>query len=101
VVRQYLHELHGHELESLLLEPLDDFADDSPVDAVRLDHDEGAFVGHVEDLEDVGSGGHVDVGDGGEAGDEIRQGCQPVPPTFTSVFAAHAAKMRASRRASY
>ena len=38
-----LHELHGDELESLILEPLDDLADNAAVDAVRLDHDEGAF----------------------------------------------------------
>ena len=38
-----LHELHGHELESFVLKPLDDLPDNSAVDAVRLDHDEGAL----------------------------------------------------------
>ena len=40
----YLHELHGDELESLLLEPLDDVAAEAALHAVRLDHDEGALV---------------------------------------------------------
>ena len=38
-----LHELHGHQLESFVLEPLDDLPDNAAVDAVRLDHDEGAL----------------------------------------------------------
>ena len=38
-----LHELHGHELESFVLKPLDDLPDNSAVDAIRLDHDEGAL----------------------------------------------------------
>ena len=38
-----LHELHGDELESFVLEPLDDLPDNAAVDAVRLDHDEGAL----------------------------------------------------------
>jgi len=32
-------ELHGDELVSLLFESLDDFSDESPLDAVGLDHD--------------------------------------------------------------
>ena len=40
----YLHELHGDELESLLLEPLDDVAAEAALHAVGLDHDEGALV---------------------------------------------------------
>ena len=50
-----LHELHGDELESLLLKALDDVAHEAPVDSVRLDHDEGALlVGrHGEQMEDL------------------------------------------------
>ena len=43
----YLHEFHGDELESLLLEPLDDLSDQTALDAVRLDHDESPLVRHV------------------------------------------------------
>ena len=39
----YLHELHGDEFESLLLESLDDVADEEALDAVGLDHDEGSL----------------------------------------------------------
>ena len=46
VVFSYLHEFHGDELESLLLEPLDDFSDQAALDAVGLDHDEGSLIGH-------------------------------------------------------
>lgn len=47
-----LHKLHGDQLESLLLEPLDNLADQPAVDAVRLDHDEGALgVGHFANVE--------------------------------------------------
>ena len=35
--------LHGDQLVSLLFEPLDDITDDAPVDAIRLDHDEGSL----------------------------------------------------------
>ena len=38
-------ELHGDQLVSLLLESLDNFADESTLDAVGLDHDVGAFHG--------------------------------------------------------
>ena len=38
-----LHELHGHELESFVLESLDDLAADPAVDTVGLDHDEGSL----------------------------------------------------------
>jgi len=41
-----LHEFHGDKLKSLLLEPLDDIADQAALDAVGLDHDEGPLVGH-------------------------------------------------------
>jgi len=41
-----LHDFHGDELESLLLEPLDDFADQTALDTVGLDHDEGPLIGH-------------------------------------------------------
>jgi len=37
-----LHKLHGDELEAPLFESLDDVADESTLDAVRLDHDESA-----------------------------------------------------------
>jgi len=37
-----LHELHGDELESSLFESLDDVADESALNAVRLHHDESA-----------------------------------------------------------
>ena len=39
-----LHHPQGHQLESLLLEPLDDVAAEAALHAVRLDHDEGALV---------------------------------------------------------
>ena len=41
-------QLHGEQLETLGLEAGDDVADDAPLDAVRLDHDEGAFARHDE-----------------------------------------------------
>lgn len=37
------HELHGHQFESLGLETFDNFADESTLHAVRLDHDESTF----------------------------------------------------------
>merc|ERR1719260_64617 len=40
------HQLHGHQLESLLLEPRDNFTDKSTLDAIRLDHNEGPLCGH-------------------------------------------------------
>jgi len=43
-LRRGLHELEGHKLEALLLEALDDLRDDPALDAVRLDHDEGALA---------------------------------------------------------
>jgi hypothetical protein len=46
----YMHELHGDQLEALLLESLDDLAHESALDAIGLDHDEGlllvCFGGH-------------------------------------------------------
>jgi len=38
-----LHELHGDELEAALLESLDDIADESALNSIRLHHDESAF----------------------------------------------------------
>ena len=38
-------ELQTFEVEALLLEAADDLADEAPLDAVRLDHDEG-LLGH-------------------------------------------------------
>ena len=44
-----LHELHGHQLESFVLKPLDDLTADATVDGIRLDHDEGSLgVGHPD-----------------------------------------------------
>ncbi len=41
-----MHEFHGDEFEALLLEPLDDVADEATMHSIGLDHDEGAlFVG--------------------------------------------------------
>lgn len=40
----YPGELQGDQLEALGLETLDDLADQSTLDSVRLDHDEGAFL---------------------------------------------------------
>jgi len=45
------HELHGGEPEALLLEALDDFANEATLDAVGLDHDVGALGGHDCGLE--------------------------------------------------
>lgn len=36
----------AYKLEALLLEALDDLGDKPALDAVRLDHDEGAFARH-------------------------------------------------------
>jgi hypothetical protein len=48
----YLFELHGDQLVSLLLESFDDLSDQSAMNAVRLDHDEGALgVGHFGNAE--------------------------------------------------
>merc|ERR1719431_2562057 len=42
-----LHHLHGDQLESFVLEPLDDFTDYAPLDTIRLDHDESSLIiGH-------------------------------------------------------
>ena len=40
-------ELHGNKLESLALEAADNLANESALDAVRLDHDVGAFGSHL------------------------------------------------------
>lgn len=42
-----LCELHGNKLESLLFESLDNLTDEPTLDAIGLDHDIGAFRGHV------------------------------------------------------
>ena len=45
-----LHQLGCHELETLLLESLDDLGDEAPLDAVGFDHDEGPLclgIGHL------------------------------------------------------
>jgi hypothetical protein len=48
-----MHELHGDQLEALLLETLEDLADKSALDTVGLDHDEGPLL--------VGLGSHFGV----------------------------------------
>lgn len=40
----YLHEFHGHEFEALLLESLDNLANQSSLDSIRLDHNEGSLL---------------------------------------------------------
>jgi len=47
------HELAGHQLESPVLEPLDDLPNESPLDAVWLDGDESLLRGDIS-----GGGGH-------------------------------------------
>ena len=58
-----MHELHGDQLEALLLESLDDLADESALDTIGLDHDEGlllvCFGGHFRSpLRRTGVPGH-------------------------------------------
>ena len=38
-------QLHGSELEALLLETLDDLTDETSLHTIRLNHDEGALLG--------------------------------------------------------
>lgn len=40
----YVHELHGHHPEALLLEPLDDLSHQPALDPIGLDGDEGALA---------------------------------------------------------
>ena len=42
-----LLELESDELEALLLETLDDLANQTTLDAIWLDHDVGALAGHL------------------------------------------------------
>jgi hypothetical protein len=49
----HMHELHGDQLEALLLETLEDLADNPALDTVGLDHDEGPLL--------VGLGSHFGV----------------------------------------
>ena len=44
VLHGCLHHLHGHQLETLLLKARNDLANKAALDAVRLDHDEGALL---------------------------------------------------------
>lgn len=39
-----LHEFHGHQFEAPLLQAADDFADQSTVDCIRLEHEESSFA---------------------------------------------------------
>jgi len=41
-------ELHGNQLEALLLEALNDFSNETTLDTIGLDHDERAFLGLVK-----------------------------------------------------
>lgn len=47
------HELHGDQLEALLLETLDDLANQSTLDGIGLDHYKSALLvsGHVDSME--------------------------------------------------
>jgi hypothetical protein len=44
-LKTHLHGFDADQFVTSLFEPLDDFADEATVDAIRLDHDEGAFSG--------------------------------------------------------
>ena len=59
VLAAWGHELHGLELEALVLETADDVADEPALDAVRLDHDVGALgvARHCEVVVGVEGGG--------------------------------------------
>merc|ERR1719186_766551 len=52
VLNRGLHVLHGDKLEAFVLKALDDLANNATVDAIGLDHDEGALSSHVE-LEEI------------------------------------------------
>lgn len=43
----HIHELHPAQVETLLFEPLDDLADESALDAIRLDHDVCSLHRHI------------------------------------------------------
>lgn len=72
--------VHGHELEAdkfqaALLESAEDPSDEKPLDTVRLDEDETAFV-HESSLGSVGGSGSIgwsadsdDSGEGGRSSD--------------------------------
>mmetsp|Transcript_17593 Transcript_17593/g.44457 ORF Transcript_17593/g.44457 Transcript_17593/m.44457 type:complete len:206 (-) Transcript_17593:96-713(-) len=64
-----LHHLEGHELEPLLLKPLDDVTDEAALDSVRLDHDEGLLtLLHLErEGTPRGSDGRAEGGNGRRA----------------------------------
>ena len=38
-----MHHLHGYEFEAFLFEPLNNFAHQSSLNGIRLEHDKGAF----------------------------------------------------------
>lgn len=40
----YPHEFHGHQFETLVFETLNDLSNEISMDAIGLDHDEGAFL---------------------------------------------------------
>lgn len=42
----YHKELHGHKLETFLLETLDDLTDQAPLDTIGLDGNEGTLLSH-------------------------------------------------------
>jgi hypothetical protein len=43
-INTHHHVLHGDQFEALVLKALDDFADESSLDTVRLDHKQRAFT---------------------------------------------------------
>ena len=43
MISSYLHEFHGDQFESLLLEPSDDGTHQSPLNAIRLDDYQGLW----------------------------------------------------------
>lgn len=55
-------QLHGNELEATVLEARDDGADESALDTIRLDGNEGLLVGHFERL----------IRDDGDTEEELR-----------------------------
>ena len=63
-----LHQLKGHELVALLLEPSHNVGDDATLHGVGLGHDVGAFHGHAQAAAwEGGEGGR----EGGEGGEEV------------------------------
>ena len=77
----YLHELHGHQLVTSLLEPADGFADKPAVDRVGLQHDERTLTSSHDFRGELRKqcqerGYHVTVGvsGAGKTGDRVVYG---------------------------